>query len=234
VVVHAVATVFNEEHIIDRVLSHLYGEGVTHVWVADASTDTTRDYYRQYREHLTVIHDMDPYHYQPKWINRLAQLAAAEGAEWVIPFDADEFWYSLDGQPVAERLASLDAAAVTVQVWQHFDWEHRNPNPQGMGKVAFRPTDRAWVANGNHSVSGVDGPVVGDVLGIRELQFASLDHLHRKSRERVERLDPALPESEGSHQRVLDAGGDEYRASEWDARKANAAVVDPIPYRGTA
>ena len=220
--VHAVATVFNEETIIDRVLSHLYGEGVEHVWIADASTDTTRDYYRQYRNRLTVIDDMDPYHFQPKWINRLARFAASEGADWVIPFDADEFWYSLDGQTIGERLGSLDAAAVTVPVWQHFDWEHRNPDPQGMGKVAFRPTARTWVANGNHSVSGVDGPVVGDVLGIREFQFASLDHLHRKSQERVERLDPSLPHSEGTHQRVLVSGGDDYRASQWDVRRAIA------------
>jgi len=234
VVVHAVATVFNEEHIIDRVLSHLYGEGVAHVWVADASTDTTRDYYRQYRDRLTVIHDMDPYHYQPKWINRLAQLARSEGAEWVVPFDADEFVYALDGRTVAEVLAGQpdEVGSTVMQVWQHTDWDHRNPEPQAMPKVAVRPSPEVWIANGNHYASGNIGTVAHDILAIREIQFADLEHLHRKSRERVERIDPALPQSEGSHQRDLHAGTEGYRAAQWEARKAKAAVVDPIPYRG--
>jgi hypothetical protein len=167
-------------------------------------------------------------------IARLAQLARSEGAEWVVPFDADEFVYALDGRTVAEVLAGQpdEVGSTVMQVWQHTDWDHRNPEPQAMPKVAVRPSPEVWIANGNHYASGNIGTVAHDILAIREIQFADLEHLHRKSRERVERIDPALPQSEGSHQRDLHAGTEGYRAAQWAARKAKAAVVDPIPYRG--
>jgi hypothetical protein len=233
VVIHAVATVYNEEHIIGRVLKHLYAEGVDHVWIADASTDQTREVYREYRDRLTVLDDMDDFHYQPRWTNRLVQFARAEGASWILPFDADEFWYSLDGQTVADRLNGLPDSVVAIRadVWQHFDEHYRNPAPQALGKVAFRPTELTVVANGNHSVAGVVGDGVNDVLAIREIQFSSLDHLHRKSRERADRLDPSLGQGEGQHQRDLAAGTEAHRAADWDARKARASVFDPIPFR---
>ncbi len=53
----------------------------------------------------------------------------------------------------------------------------------------------------------------------------------RKCHERVDRLDPSLPATDGTHQRVLAAMTDAELHAEWDRWQSLPAVIDPIPVR---
>lgn len=229
----AVSTMFNEVDIAAKSVSHLIANGVERIWVADASTDGTTDILRGFPE-VTIIRDDDDCHHQPKWINALVDEARTAGAEWVIPFDADEFWYAQDGRTIAEALADLPETTVVCVAapFQHYDWEWREPDHAALSKMAFRPQPGVVVANGNHWVTNYDGDSNYETLAIREIMFRSLEHLHTKCQERVARLDPELADGDGHHQRVLVAMTTQAREREWAERKARASTHDPIPYRG--
>lgn len=234
-----VCTSYNEADIIAKTVGHLLAEGVDHLYFADASTDETPEILAGLAElapgQLTVIRDDEHYHFQPKWINMLASHAAYEGHDWILPFDADEFWYPTDGTSIKAALDRLspDVRLLHVRAYQQVDWDHREIEYRSMGKVAFRYEPSSWVANGNHTVylpSG--GPAHEDVLDLREWQFRSFEHLARKCHERVARLDPTLPYTEGTHQRVLAVLTDDELRGEWERMQAVPAVYDPIPSKG--
>ena len=229
----AVCTSYNEADIITKTISHLLGNGVDRIWCADASTDATRLLLAQFPQ-VTIIDDNIAYHSQPHWIEALTESAREENADWVIPFDADEFWYAQDGRTIKEALADLPETTVVCVAapFQHFDWEHRDPDHAAMSKMMFRPQPGITVANGNHRVGGYDGDLNFETLAIREVMFRSLEHMTEKSRDRTERLDPALPDGDGQHQKDIHAMSSEAKAAEWEARRVRATVVDPIPYRG--
>lgn len=232
----AVSTMLNEADIAGFTVSHLIGNGVTRIWVALAtdSTDGTRDILASFPE-VTIVDDPEPFHFQPRWINALTDSARDEGADWVIPFDADEFWYAQDGRSIAEALADLpESTAVCVAApFQHVDWTYRHPDHAALSKMAFRPQPGVTVANGNHWVTGYDGDLDYETLAIREIMFRSAEHLSAKCAERVTRIDPDLADGDGHHQRVLYAMSDAARQSEWSRLVSEATVEDAIPYRGS-
>jgi hypothetical protein len=229
----AVATIRNEVDIVGLTIPHLIAQGVELILVADASTDGTQDLYAQWPQ-VCVYSDHDTHHYQPHWINALTAKAAEQGADWVVPFDADEFWGTEDGTPLARflRWVPPEVGAITADCYQYVGMEYRQPDPGFWGKVAVRPSPTLLIANGNHSATGVAGAQVRGGLVVREVQFRSLAHLNEKSRDRVERLDPSLPVTDGAHQRVLDAMTPEGRRSAWEERVASATVYDPIKVWG--
>lgn len=228
-VIAAVATIYNEADIIEPVVRHLFAEGIDRVLVADASTDETTDILHGLAEELdvTVVRDDADHHFQPAWINRLAWQA---DADWIVPFDADEFWYATEADTIKDALASvpLGVTKIYARMFQHRDWDHRYPNRAPFPKVAYRWDPRMKVANGNHDV---DGPGAGmwGVLDLRELQFRSFDHMVVKSEARTVRLDPSLPETEGAHQRRLHAMSMDEKRAEWARWQETETVFDPIP-----
>lgn len=224
----AVATTYNEQDIIGESVAHLRAHGVEHIYAADASTDATRDIL--HAAGVTVVYDNDSYHDQPKWIEVLAELARQDGAEWVIPFDADEFWYSVDGSPIPDALSALPerVTKVAARMWAHVDRDHREPHPKPLPKVAFRAVEGVTVHPGNHGVD-LAGETRWGVLDLREIQFRSFEHLCEKSRDRVERIDPSFSHGYGAHQRAIHAMDVDAKRAEWDRIVAAASVYDPIP-----
>ncbi len=228
----AVATVLNEADIIGLSIAHLLANGVDRIYVAHGpSTDATLPILESFPE-VVVIDDPAPYHFQPKQINDLAFLAHTEGADWILPFDADEFWYATDGDTIAGALGDLHPAVKVLRVpaYQQRDLCYRERDDRSMGKVAYRWERGATVANGNHTVSIPALPVEG-VLALREWQFRSFEHMARKCHERADRIDPSLPWTEGTHQRVLAAMTDEQLELEWARLQATPVVYDPVPLR---
>ena len=91
----AITMVRDEEDIIDWTLQHLLDQVVDHIIVADnLSVDETPWKLAALAStgKVTVIQDDEPGYYQDKKMTDLAHMAAADfDAEWILPFDADEY-----------------------------------------------------------------------------------------------------------------------------------------------
>lgn len=227
----AVATTYNEAEIIGLTVDHLRAEGIEAIYVADASDDGTFELLLE--RGCTVTKDDKGYHDQPHWTGLLADVARQHGADWVIPFDADEFWYATDGRTIVETLADVPASVgkLYARMWEHNDWDHRQPAQKPLPKVAFRPAEGMTFAPGNHDVDRVPGEVRWGVLDLREIQFHSFEHMVRKSTDRVVRIDPAFGQSYGTHQRELYVMSMDEKRAWWEARNSREVCLDPIPTR---
>ena len=86
----------------------------------------------------------------------LVEKAVECGAEWIAPFDADEFWYGTEGT-LAEVLQGSDPAMPVQSAHVHtvvrVGVDHLvGSEPDPLPKVAFRPHRWAHLAHGSHSV----------------------------------------------------------------------------------
>jgi glycosyltransferase involved in cell wall biosynthesis len=227
----AVMTVLNEADIIGATLTHLYTEGVANVYIYDGmSTDGTRDVLAGFP--CKVFDDEAPIHRQPFLTTQLAQMAYEDGADWVLPVDADEFWVAPSGRTIAEELATVPDHVVKVYVpmYQHLDYDYREPNPKPLPKVAFRAADGIWVANGNHEAATTGATTFG-LLALREIQYRGFEHFVRKIEERCATLDPSLPAGEGTHHTQYRGWTKEQLEPVWETLVGRATVLDPIPLR---
>jgi hypothetical protein len=202
----AVTMVRNEIDIIAYTVSHLVSQGVDRVLVADNnSTDGTFDLLNDLASTmpLTVVRDREPGHYQSWKMTRLARYAACTGAQWVIPFDADEMWVAREGT-LRDFLLSSELGVVKARLIDHVPHisddvsepnpyrrlRHRLATPELDGgpsagqemrtfkKVAFRAHPLARVAAGNHTVRHPGR--VGEGLEIRHLPYRSPQQFRRK------------------------------------------------------
>lgn len=230
----ACSTVLNEADVVGATVGHLYEQGVSNVYIADGmSTDGTRDVLSQFP--CKVFDDDSPIHRQPYWISRLAELAFEDGCDFVIPFDADEWWVATQHDNLHEAFSAVpaDVSKLYATMYHHYTWDEREQNPKPFPKVAFRAAHHIKVSNGNHDVK-VSGGSQHGWLEVRELQYRGEEHFVRKVRERNATLDPSLPSSEGGHHnRFATYTDDELR--EWWRQEnpfwgpARTVVHDPIP-----
>ena len=118
----AVTMVRNEEDIIGEVVRHLLNEGIDLVIVADnLSEDFTRpilDELANLDPRVLVVDDPDPAYDQAGKMTRLVHRAGAMGADWILPFDADEWWYWAGGT-LAEFFAECSVDVLTATGWDH-------------------------------------------------------------------------------------------------------------------
>src|ERR1700688_33804 len=107
--VAAVLLVKDEADIIEFTLRHLKAQ-VDWIYAADnGSTDGTREILDALENGtaeawLTVLDDPVVAYYQAEKMTALAVRARMNGYQWVIPADADEFWYATDGRPIRDFL----------------------------------------------------------------------------------------------------------------------------------
>lgn len=167
--VWGVAMVRDELDVIGATLDHLFSQGVDRVLVVDnGSVDGTRELLEQRsHEDERVMVGMDPVvpYFQAEKMTWLANRAWRAGADWVVPFDADEWWFADTGL-LAAHLRSRPESVL------YADLHHmvpREPDPASLvraefvldatpgqvGKVAFRSHPLARVERGNHAVSRV-------------------------------------------------------------------------------
>ena len=248
-----IAMVKNEQDVLDTVLRHLLAEGVDHLIVADnLSTDNTPHILNDLEAcgaPITVIQDHVLAYVQDTKMSRLARRAYEAGADWVLPFDADEIWYGVDpqtGEPcrIADALAQVDDE---IQVVRAFGWDHlqttatdglttfspwRRQDPQKLAKVAFRAHPDARMHMGNHDVT-LPGPSITGPLAFRHFQYRSLEQMTTKLRQGREAYEASdVHPMHGTHWRAGGLKSDDELAAEWAELCAESGLIfDPAPIR---
>jgi hypothetical protein len=137
----------------------------------DGTADILRDYARDGR--VVVLREGGDVLRQADWVTRMSRLAAVEhGASWVIPSDADEFWWPRSGS-FAEILGAVPRSFGVVRgLMRHFVLRpgdesflermtvRARPTVDlsspfhGQMKIAHRAVPDARVSAGNHDVEG--------------------------------------------------------------------------------
>jgi glycosyltransferase involved in cell wall biosynthesis len=157
----------DEADIIEEAVRSMFAQGIDRVVLLDhGSEDETPKILNQLARELplTVLHDPTPGYMQSAKTTMLARAAASGGASWVVPFDADELWFGVDGRAVADVLRSTTANVIRAE-WYLFvpvksvdahcyaeRFPYRVAQPSDAVKVAFRANWLALVRAGNHAV----------------------------------------------------------------------------------
>lgn len=243
-----IGMVRDEADIIGYTISHLLSQGVDVCVVADnLSTDATRDVLHSFGDQVQVMLDSEPGYFQSEKMSRLAGEAHLLGAEWVVPFDADELWSGAAGSTIGEALNDCKGDIVCVPFYDHIPQRtdkaaERNPYKriewrrdfaQRMPKVAFRAAPEVRLHMGNHDVDR-GGHRVWEVLEGRHVQYRSLAQMTRKVRQGTRAYEAAgLSDLYGSHWRELGGLDDTGIAAAWTALVDTAGLVcDPAAYTG--
>lgn len=201
-----VCTAYHEADIIGMTVRHMFAEGCDAVYVERPDGDY-ETWEQATNAGAKVITLKETFHDQPGTINYLARCAAIDLGEdnlWILPFDADEFFYApMRNETIKEALSVLDprVASITAPRFKQHDWWHSEPGPSGMSKVAYRWTPDVKVGPGNHTLTGVDPDsiIVENALMLREYQYRSFEHFKRKVEERSRTIDPSFGSEMGWH-----------------------------------
>lgn len=225
----------NEADIIEATVRHNLEQGLDAVIVADnGSNDGTLEIVRGLAETLPVFSAVDtlPAHHQGRKTSYLAHLARRGGADWVVPFDADEHWYA-PAMSVAQWLRCCPCEAASAKMWNAFPTVDAQPGiqlsrfPMWSTKIAFRSTAWAWVGEGNHRVSVSDHPCPG--LHIIHYQYRSFEQYDRKVVDGSTSLRAAaMPPGIGGHWRAAAALSRNERKALWLAYLTGAAQDDQV------
>lgn len=222
--VWAISMVRNEENTIAHTVQHLARQGIDAFLIADnGSTDGTADVLRSLaKEHCVhVLTDSLQDYLQGTKMTILAELARRQGADWIVPFDADELWFAGEGT-VADFLRSSACPIVEATLHNVFpsrddDLQESNPfrrlrsldsYPSSLGKVAFRTHRFMRIATGNHGVSRPGCSSAG--LYIAHFPWQSFDQLRSKLENGKLALQSIADEELGAHWRrggSLDSNG---------------------------
>lgn len=204
----AVTMIRDEADIIERTLRHLLNQGVDRIVVADnLSADGSGDIARSL-ERVTVVVDNEPAYYQAEKMTALIAAHAREG-EWVIPFDADEYWSGLHN-----LTDGYDVAATYPHV--HIGAGCRLAGTEPLTKVAFRWRPGVTVAMGNHRVEGAGDAVATGLIDVCHHQYRTLGQTMRKVRQGTTAYKlTTMSDSTGSHWRDLAAKTDVELAEWW-------------------
>lgn len=154
----AVAMVRNEEDIIELSIRHLISQGIDRILIVDnLSTDNTRAILEKLSKSLpiTLGIDHEKAYYQSEKMTFLCDFAFAHGANWVIPFDADEFWYAQKGT-LKDFIYSQKSSILEARLYNQFPTKDGKwvidslPHPDG--KISFKKRKNFVVSMGNHEV----------------------------------------------------------------------------------
>lgn len=230
--VWAVTMIRDEADVIGHTIRHLLRQGIAAVIVADnLSTDATpvivAGLATEYPGRVFLGKDSWSEYHQGRKMSHLANLARLAGADWIIPFDADEFWFA-ETRTVAEFLRSAEGPVVEAAVRdahatsaQGIDLDDpsavvRLPSEQTSRKVAIRPRRWVWIDDGNHTALDL-GRATTAGLRIAHLPHRSFEQLERKVTQGADAISRTrgVPSDHGNHWRSAAAQSREARLEAW-------------------
>lgn len=251
-----IAMVKDEADVIAGTLRHM-AEEVDRLIVADnGSTDGTRGILDELTSvlPLTVLDDPDVAYHQSAKMTDLANYAYARGADWIVPFDADELWLAPDR--VRTVLAGLpdDCTVAWATLFNHLrtavDLDDPDPfrsmvwrqnHPGALPKVAVRWAPGAVIEQGNHGAYHPHGVVGVPALEIRHFPARSPEQWTRKGINGAAAYKATdLPPSVGAHWRsygqLVETHGEQILADVFREHwyylspTDSGLVYDPAPY----
>lgn len=259
--VAAIMMVRDEADIIEHTLRHTAGQ-VDLVLVADnLSVDGTRSILELVADELgdiIILDDEDPRFLQSAKMSLLAVAAAMNGADWIVPVDADEIWTAPDGT-VAELLEgqTSDTQAVNGSMFDHVatgldDLDDPNPvtrmrwrrlDRHSMPKVACRWAENLTIQPGNHAARYGREPTRKNrrqSLDVRHFRYRSPEQTVTKIRNGYHSHKiSGVPETTGAHYfklgRLMDAHGeqalvDEFHREYFMDLPEVTMIEDPAPF----
>jgi glycosyltransferase involved in cell wall biosynthesis len=246
--VFAIAMVKDEEDIIKYTIEHLLCEDIDNFIILDnMSSDGTRDILedlaKEYKN-ILIEDDFEVAYYQSLKMTNLANKAVSNGADWIVPFDADEVWYAASGNTLGSELRALREPIAMARVFDHFPSPndpphdnpiksivHKEPFPELWPCVAFRNEEGFKILQGNHNVIR-SGERNLSAIEIRHFQYRSFEQFKKKLRNGKTAYDATdLPEGEGAHWRQMGALDDQSLLQLWKDFLSTDMILDPAPTR---
>jgi glycosyltransferase involved in cell wall biosynthesis len=191
--VWAVGLVRNAGDLLPPVLDHLERQGVDRLLVVDnLSEDDTWDELttRSLGGRVLAGRDTLRSDNESHKVSHLARWAWRRGADWVVPFRADEFWFGLDDD-LATTVRGAGADVLTARVHEAFPsadglWMvDAAPHPHRI-RVAFRASSSVTVAEGDRPLAA--HPWAGqpsEVLRVLRLPWRSFEQFDRELAEGI-------------------------------------------------
>lgn len=255
--VAALMLVKDELDIVEHVVRHL-SWNVDEILVLDnGSSDGTAELLRELARELPLIvnHDPEVGYRQSEKTTWLAQVARLHGHAWVLPCDADEFWYQPSGMPIREFLQGVapDVQVIAAQMFNHIPTaldEPEEPSPfrrlrwrlRGPGalpKVCARTDPSLVIHMGNHGCTLNGTMLTTGGLVIRHFSWRSEQQYVRKIINGARAYAATdLPETTGAHWRMFGNPPNEEAVADhfyrWfyslDPAANDNLIYDPTPF----
>lgn len=257
--VWAVGVVKDERDILPYTLDHWLTQDIDGVLIADNLSDDgtheiIQEYHRKYPNFIHPMMDREVAWYQARKMTELARVAASKGAQWIIPFDADEWWRGIGHHTVGEILRNCPHPIVGAKIWHYFATElddprepnpykrmtWRNKEPSNLHKVAFVWRDGVRLEAGNHSLHFGNDRLMDYEYGIemRHFPYRSAEQfLHGVENGYAALKATNLPRTYGGHWWMygehLDKAGPEgvkqwWRDHFYHKRPEDTLIYDPL------
>lgn len=153
----AVGMARDEGDIIDHTMYHLAANGVDGIIVADnLSKDNTRQKIEEAKANIAkynpnikiiIVEDNVVAYTQSDKMTNLASMARGHGAQWVIPFDIDEIWYS-PGRTLHDAFELLNKEGADAYKVLYTNHSVTDSDPEGLSP--FHTMNWKWSLPTNH------------------------------------------------------------------------------------